>query len=212
MSEWSGWTGQALERWAGVWRLSGSCRTIGSMEKSITPTTKKPRVLAKREFAPGVELTQMQRDFVVQLVRSGSTPTAAARAAGFSDPAVAAYDLARLPHVAAAIRFERERYISGDLANVATGTLREVMQDKGAAPAARVQAARTVLEMAGHLGKGKTPGDDEKPLAEMTLEEVTRLLGSLEHQRAQAATPLDPADVEVVDATKSAAGGPLSAA
>ena len=129
--------------------------------------------LRKSEFLPGIDLTQGQAQFVRALVRNGCTPTKAAQIAGFASPRTAGYELMRMPHVSAAIAFERQRYISGELANVATGTLKAIMEDKAAPAAARVSAARTVLEMAGNLAKGvpfATPvfdGASEEEIREM---------------------------------------------
>lgn len=165
-------------------------------------TTKQPRQLARSAFGPGIELTPKQRAFVLQLVRTGTNPTNAAREAGYSDAGTSAYDLMRLPHVAAAIRLERERYVSGELANVATGTLHAILVDKAAPAAARVQAARTVLEMSGEIGKAKRSAEDERPLSEMTAEELAGLIDKWTAEKAAMATPIDPADVVVVDSAQ----------
>lgn len=160
--------------------------------------------MTKTTFAPGIELTPMQREFVVQVVRTGTNPTNAARLAGFSVPQRAGFELMRLPHVQAAIQFERQRYISGELANVATGTLRQVMEDKKAPAAARVQAARTVMEMAGHIGKASKDSRDDKPLSEMDAQELAALIDRWTEERAALAKPLDPGSVEVVEAADRA--------
>lgn len=156
-------------------------------------------------FAPGIELTAMQRSFVVALTRNGTNPTQAARDAGYAHPDVAAYELSRLPHVQAAIAHERQRYVSGELANVATGTLRAIMEDKAAPAAARVSAARTVLEMAGEIGKGKKDAEDDRPLSEMSAEELGRLIDKWTEERAQLARPLAPGEVEIVDSAQAMA-------
>lgn len=142
----------------------------------------------------GADLTLKQRSFVVTLVRQGCTPTQAARTAGYVDPKVSAYDLLRSPHIQAAVRFERSRYVMSDLANIATGTLREVMTDKQAPASARVQAARTVLEMAGELGRGKSDADEDRPLSEMTADELTRMIDKWQDERAALAKPIDQDD------------------
>jgi hypothetical protein len=108
----------------------------------------------------------------------------------------------RLPHIAAAIRLERERYISGELANVATGTLHAILVDKAAPAAARVQAARTVLEMSGEVGRTKRSAEDERPLSEMSAEELAGLIDKWTAEKAAMATPIDPADVVVVDSAQ----------
>jgi hypothetical protein len=142
----------------------------------------------------GADLTAKQRAFVLTLVRHGCTPTQAAKMAGYVDAKVSAYDLLRSPHIQAAVRFERSRYVMGDLANIATGTLREVMQDKEAPASARVQAARTVLEMAGELGRGKSDPDEDRPLSELSADELTRMIDRWTQEKAALAKPIDQDD------------------
>jgi len=166
-------------------------------------TAQKPRqILARTQYAPGIELTPKQRLFVMAIVRTGTNPTNAAREAGYSDAGASAYDLMRLPHIAAAIRLERERYISGELANVATGTLHAILVDKAAPAAARVQAARTVLEMSGEIGKAKRSAEEDRPLSEMTAEELAGMIDKWTAEKAALATPINPADVVLVDSAQ----------
>ena len=163
------------------------------------------RVLSKTAYAPGIDLTHKQRMFVLALVKSGANPTAAAREAGYSDAKVSSYQLLRLPHVAAAIRMERQRYISGELANIATGTLRHILTDSEAPASARVQAARTVLEMSGDIGKAKRQDDEDRPLSEMTAEELARMIDKWTEEKAALATTIDAQDVEIIDSAQSMA-------
>ncbi len=153
---------------------------------------------------PESQLTDMQRLFVEQLVENTLNPTAAARAAGYGDPRGSAYYLMRQPHIAAAIREQRARLIGGDLANIALGTLRGVMVDSDAPAAARVSAARTVLEMSGELRKDAANDDGGKKLHEMTLDELSAVIDKWESQRAAAAKDITPAIelVERVDKTQ----------
>lgn len=161
----------------------------------MTKTLVRPRT----QYAPGIDLTPMQRAFVTAIVRNGVNPTKAAEMAGYSTPRTAGFDVMRLPHVHAAIRLERERYISGELANVATGTLQAILTDKEAPAAARVQAARTVLEMSGEIGRHKRSSEDERPLSEMSAEELAGLIDKWQAEKAALATAIDPADVVIVD-------------
>lgn len=141
----------------------------------------------KTPFAKGLQdanLTLKQRAFVTTLVRTGCTPTHAARIAGYSDAKVSAYDLLRSAQIQAAVRFERSRYVMSDLANIATSTLKEVMLDQDAPASARVQAARAVLEMAGELGKVKADLMEDRPLSELTADELTRLIDQWQVERA----------------------------
>jgi hypothetical protein len=133
----------------------------------------------------GADLTQMQRSFVTALVRQGCNPTQAARIAGYSTPRTAAYDLLRSPSVQTAVAFERSRYVSCELANIATATLKEVMVDPAAAASARVAAARTVLEMAGDLGRNRKEAEDDRALSEMSAEDLTKLIDRWEGERAE---------------------------
>lgn len=171
------------------------------MEKTL----KKTQVLARKQYAPGIELTPKQLAFVSVLVRSGSNPTHAAREAGYSDAGTSAYDLMRMPHVVAAVRLERERYISGELANVATGTLHAILTDKAAPASARVQAARTVLEMSGEIGRHKTSAEDDRPLSEMSADELAKLIDKWQEEKAAMATPIDPNEVIVVNSAQAMA-------
>lgn len=142
---------------------------------------------SKTPFVKGLQnadLTLKQRAFITTLVRTGCTPTQAARLAGYSDAKVSAYDLLRAAHIQTAIRFERNRYVTSDMANAATSTLNEVMHDRDAQASARVQAARTVLEMAGELGAAKADNLADSPLPELSADELTRLIDQWQDERA----------------------------
>jgi len=165
---------------------------------TYTFVMEKTLVRPRTAFAPGIDLTPKQRQFVVCLVRNGTTPTQAARDAGYNHPKVSAFDLLRLPHITAAIRHERQRYITGELASIATGTLRQILTDSEAPAAARVQAARTVLEMSGEIGRKKQDGDEDKPLSELSADELSRLIDRWTEERAALAKPVDAEVIEVV--------------
>jgi sigma54-dependent transcription regulator len=166
--------------------------TLGSMARA-----------AKNPFVKGLQgadLTAKQRVFVTVLVRNGCTPTQAARDAGYADAKVSAYDLLRTPHIQNAVKFERQRYVAGDLANIATETLRLVMVDQDAPASARVQAARTVLELAGELGKSKSDGVEDRPLSELSSDDLTRLIGQWQDERAELTRVLPGEDAGFLDA------------
>jgi len=165
---------------------------------TYTFVMEKTLVRPRTAFAPGIDLTPMQREFVCALVRNGCSATKAAEMAGYKEPRISAFNLRQLPHVAAAIRMERQRYISGELANVATGTLRSILTDSNAPAAARVQAARTVLEMSGEIGRKKQDGDEDKPLSELSADELSRLIDRWTEERAALAKPVDAEVIDVV--------------
>jgi phage terminase small subunit len=165
----------------------------------------KALVRPRTAFAPGIDLTPMQRAYVVNLVRNGVNPTKAAELAGYQHPKTAGFELTRLPHVAAAVRMERQRYISGELANVATGTLQAIMTDRDAPAAARVQAARTVLEMSGEIGRHKRVDDEDRPLSELTADELTRMIDKWTEEKSALAKPIDAEVIEMAGLAQPAA-------
>ena len=97
-------------------------------------------------------LTDKQSKFVDYFVAEGKTQTEAARLAGYSFPEYEGYRLVRQPRMIQVIQAARPKYYQTNLANVAVSTLQQVMQDTNDPPAARVSAARTVLELAGDIG------------------------------------------------------------
>lgn len=138
------------------------------------------------------EITDRQRDFVQYLVKENKNPTESARLAGYAHPKQSAYELTRNPSIIALMRQARQTLYQADLANVAGDTLRQVMLDIDAPASARVSAARTALELAGDLGKNAEAAGDGKTLAEMSPDELARLIDSWETQRSALATDVTP--------------------
>jgi hypothetical protein len=155
-------------------------------------------------YRKGVDLTLKQRAFVTTLVRHGCNPTQTARQAGYVEPKVASYDLLRTPHIQEAIRQERARYISGDLANIATGTLRAIMTDENAPASARVAAARTALELAGELGSSKREYHEDGPLSEMTADQLAQLIDKWQGDRMALASSVEVVEIDVTDVSGNA--------
>jgi phage terminase small subunit len=171
---------------------------------------KLPMPDARRGVA--IRLTPKQREFVHNLVVLGENATAAARRAGYNYPNVTSCQLVQLPHIQLAIRQERSRFFEVDLANVAAGTLRQIMLDEEAPAAARVSAARTVLEVTREIGRRQEDQADDRPLSEMTPDELADLIEQWKGERAAMAINLDPGEVEVVDKTQDSAQLPRPAA
>lgn len=68
---------------------------------------------------------------------------------------------------------------------LALATLREVCADRDAPAAARAQAARTLLEIEGSLGKhAKAPERQDKPLSDMSREDMAAEIAALRARRA----------------------------
>ena len=142
------------------------------------------------------EITDRQREFVTYLVRENKNATESARLAGYAHPKQSAYDLTRNPSIIALMRQARQTLYQSDLVNVAADTIRSVMLDVDAPASARVSAARTAMELAGDLGKNAEALGDGKTLAELSPDELARMIDSWESQRSALATDVTPQDSE----------------
>ena len=138
------------------------------------------------------EITDRQRDFVQYLVRENKNATESARLAGYAHPKQSAYDLTRNPAIIMLMRKARRTLYESDLVNVAADTIRSVMLDVDAPASARVSAARTAMELAGDLGKNAEAADAGKSLAELSPDELARMIDSWEQQRSALATDITP--------------------
>jgi hypothetical protein len=155
-------------------------------------------------------LNEAQATFVREYVRNGGNATAAALIAGYSKDRArnTGWHLTRHPKISEAIKKEQIRYITGELANVALGTLGNIMRDETAPAAARVQASRWVLEAAGHglpaaaLAARLGMDGQDKPLSEFSLadlEEMTRRAAeSLDRIRSVNAPTIDAESVQTL--------------
>ncbi len=113
-------------------------------------------------------MTEKQQAFALEYASNGGNATAAAKTAGYSE--VSAHELGRQllekPHVREAIHGElmKLKYRSGV---VGLSALVNIAQDEKSPPAARVSAARALVEHAGLLESAKgrkddTPDSEEK--------------------------------------------------
>jgi hypothetical protein len=158
-------------------------------------------------------LTDKQSAFVRAYVRNGGNAEAAARAAGYGDRA-RGYDALRNPKVIDAVRRERQRYIDGELASIAAGTMKALMVDESTPAATKYQAAKWCLEQAGHNSQ-QIQGliADDRPMQEWTLDQLQAFISAgaavladvADKRRAIDVTPVsadnaqDNAQSEVVD-------------
>jgi hypothetical protein len=120
-------------------------------------------------------LSDGQRAFVRAYVMSGGNAAFARQASGLS---AHASTFLRSATISAAIRAEQAAVISGELASIAIGTLRDIMRDSQARNSDRVAAARLSLEAARWIGRA-APQDTNtanKPIAEMTAAELDSLI------------------------------------
>jgi len=130
--------------------------------------------------------TEMQSAFISAVSR-GIEPIQAARDAGYRMPAVTVYQLLRSPRVIEEIarNLERSRVESGA---IGLSVAREIAQLRVAPAAARMTAARTLMEWAGMLGRN---GPQEKDPADMSTEELRQLLGRIDTEIVSRAKPVN---------------------
>ena len=101
------------------------------------------------QIVQSAKMTEKQERFCTYMVENGGNASAAAYAAGYSDRKQAA-ELMQNPVVLHRIKFLQTQRISGSMANKALDVLDDIMGSPAYPAAARVSAAKTVLEMAGH--------------------------------------------------------------
>jgi hypothetical protein len=140
-------------------------------------------------------LTTKQKRFAKNIA-GGMTAADAARAAGYAKEnenslCVGAARLLRHPEIQREAFALREARLTGPLARKALACLESVLDDQTAPPAARVQAARFVLEAAGHGIENRRllarSGDgDEKPLHQLSLQALEVLAHAAELQVREA--------------------------
>jgi hypothetical protein len=153
-----------------------------------------------------MSLTSKQERFA-RNIAAGMTGSDAARAAGYADNsnhglAVTASRLMRHPGIQREAFEQREARLTGPLARKALGTLESILDDETAPAAARVQAARFVLEAAGHGIESRRlaarqPDDDGRPLHLLSLASLEALaFGAEERLRIAKEGAIDAEEVE----------------
>ena len=134
-------------------------------------------------------LTKKQADYALAIAEGASSKQAAV-VAGYSYISEAsirtqASRLANDPNIQQAISEHRQRRLNGPMASKALACLEGIMDDLAAPPAARVAAAKWVLEAAG-LGLenrrlvARHPEDTGRGISAMTLGELEELVASAE--------------------------------
>lgn len=149
-------------------------------------------------FAAGEGLTDKEAAFVREYVANGGIATKASVSAGYYAPHTDGWRVMQRPAVRAAIRVEQERVVSCELASAAMSTLGGILRDTEAPASARVQASRTVLEAAGWFVRQKDASSDQKPLNEMSIEELRGLIDTTK-AAMDAIKPVDGAVIDLPD-------------
>ncbi|CAB4163189.1 Terminase small subunit [uncultured Caudovirales phage] len=143
------------------------------------------RVIGGRHIQ-SAKLTDKQEAFCLYMSQNGGNSHAAAASAGYSDRKQAS-QLMENPVILHRLKFLQTQRISGSMANKALDVLEDIMGSPAYPAAARVSAAKTVLEMSGHgivaQGQRLRYGleQDGKGLEEMS---TTELEAFVSRQRA----------------------------
>lgn len=172
---------------------------VGSRRKGAADSRRDRR---SREPGAVRELTDQQGRFVVAFTSEHGAignVTEAARRAGYSDKS--AHEIGRQllakPHIRAAIDDAHRQQIGGALAAKAVGVLDAILSDPEASMKLKLDAAKTVLDRAGHIAPKAADPDrpaEHKPLAEMTMVELQAHLAELRQKAALL-------DVRMIDVT-----------
>lgn len=134
------------------------------------------------------ELSERERN-IVRLLARGPTKKEICNLIGLTYEGV--YKALERPRVAAAMRRELERVLTTEAAPEALSTLREIMRDARAPAAARVTAARAILERAG-LGTSTDAGTGQQATDAATLRQLlSQVDGTLELVERRATVRLD---------------------
>ena len=139
-------------------------------------------------------LSTRQRAYALA-VSNGASSGQAARMAGYANISDAslrtqASRLANDPAIQQAIFLEREKRLQGPLASKALKALESVLDNKEAPPAARIQAAKWVLEACNHGLESRRmtarhPIDGNRAISDMTLAELETMVIQAESQLKQ---------------------------
>jgi hypothetical protein len=145
----------------------------------------------RKEIA--LQLTERQQKFVREVVK-GRRPDDAARAVGYTgDIWSAVGNLLHQPSVATAIRLEINRLLTVEAAPLAYNVLVDLARDTATPPAIRRACARDLLDRSGFIPpKAESAlSATEKPLSDMSSDELRGLVDRLESELGARALPVE---------------------
>ena len=153
------------------------------------------------------QLTEKQRLFIREYVRHSGSRSAAAKSAGVSRN-YADYVLG-MPAAVDELHRLRDAWLRTDLAQQAGAVLAGLLNSETTPAMVRYQAARYVLEMAGHEKPQQNQAlNNDKPLNEMTIEELQTFInagtGALKDLKNQRLKTIDGDVVRTADSPGSA--------
>lgn len=149
-----------------------------------------------KELAAKYKLTEMQATFV-RHVSEGIEPNKAVTLAGYGTSNIYArsHDLLCAPHVLLAIHTEvRRKLVAG--APIALAVIERLVKDETTPPKIRLDAAKTLLDRAGHIAPRAIvdKATHELALHEMSLGDLRQLADKLEGEIAGRAKDIAGAD------------------
>lgn len=149
-----------------------------------------------------MELTELQRAFVVEYVKHDGNGAAAWRALQpeAERPDQRAWQMLQVPHVLAAVDHAMLRQFRSG-APAAYAVLAEIMRDRSNPPKVRQSCADSILDRAGHTAKraeAEAATGRAKPISEMSADELAQLIA--QNQATVAAL-----EAKMVDITPSLA-------
>lgn len=144
--------------------------------------------------------TQLQTDFAAAFVANGGNATEAAKTAGYSEVSARQIGSGLLskPHVLEAIQEEVRKVIGSDLTAMSVGAIRTILAAPSAGDGAvshkiKLDAAKTVLDRAGHIApKAEAPREptDLADLHRMSIAELEAFIEREKHRAAERAHPV----------------------
>lgn len=162
-----------------------------AMQKGMTARN------ASNQIVGSKGLTDKQRAFVNAMMRNGGNQTAAAKAAGYADPASSGWHLCQIPAIQTALHQLRQRHIS-NLATAGLDLLRQVIRgETEASMPVRVDASKFIINLAGHTVPKEDTNHkkDAKSLATMTVSEMEAIVRQGEDRLAR----MKLVDAKVID-------------
>ena len=149
------------------------------------------------------QLTEMQERFAEYMSDTGDAESSAQRA-GYAQPAIVGRQLAANPDVMIVVRYRTQLRIQG-LVPHSLNFIADILRDKGAPKGVRLDAAKTILDRAGHIPPRAVIAQKSENVAlnEMSVSELRRLLDEVERQRGDDARLLETDSAPILDANEA---------
>lgn len=142
-------------------------------------------------FVGTVAPTEKMRAFAALYVANGGKQQLAAKHAKYSDWKHEGSRLVRNPTVQALIQAERRRALD-EIGTIAVGTLRDMLTSDDTPAGVRADLTKYAIGLAGHIAPkagGDAPGEADKPMSEMSVDELEQTVRKLRQAFEQADRP-----------------------